>query len=70
VPGSTLEVVRGTTVEANKAAADIVRESVGPDVYLRAGDKVRAVVVAKPAKPAEPAKPKVAQPAEVTANQF
>ncbi|MGJ8657482.1 MAG: hypothetical protein ACSHX6_13620 [Akkermansiaceae bacterium] len=61
VPGSTLSVVRGdevvaklkvTTVEPNRAAADILRESVGDDVYLRAGDKVVAEATAEPAKPA------------------
>ena len=65
VPGSTLEVVRSgeaiaklkvTTVEVNRAAADIIRESVGPDVFLRAGDKVRAAVVSNPAKDAKPVK--------------
>ncbi len=55
VPGSTLDVIRGdevvaklkvTTVEPNRAAADILRESVGDDVYLRAGDKVVAEATA------------------------
>ena len=51
VPGSTLSVVRGgeevaklkvTTVEPNSAAADILKESLSADVYLRSGDKVVA----------------------------
>ena len=72
VPGSTLEVIRGgeavaklkvTTVEENRAAADIVRESVGPDVYLRPGDQVKAVASTKTTEEA-----KKSQPAEVTAN--
>lgn len=59
VPGSTLAVVRDgetvaklkvSTVEANRAAADIDVESVGPDVYLRSGDKVVALSATKPAK--------------------
>ena len=62
VPGSTLVVVRGgevvaklkvTTVEPNRAAADILRESVGDDVYLRAGDKVVAEATAE-VKSSEP----------------
>ena len=73
VPGSTLEVIRGgevvaklkvTTVEEDRAAADIVRESVGPDVYLRPGDQVKAVVSTKPATD----EAKKSKPAEVTAN--
>lgn len=51
VPDSILEVVRDdeviaklkvTTVEPNRAAADIVRDSVKTDLFLRSGDKVRA----------------------------
>jgi hypothetical protein len=51
VPGSILIVVRGeevvarlkvTTVEPNRAAADILRESIGADVILTSGDKVVA----------------------------
>ena len=51
VPGSTLDVMRGdeviaklkvTTVEPNRAAADIVRDSVQDELYLRSGDKVVA----------------------------
>ncbi len=80
VPGSTLAVVRGdevvaklkvTTVEPNRAAADILRESVGDDVYLRAGDKVVAEATAEPAKPAKPAPGAPAAngaPKKVTAN--
>lgn len=73
VPGSTLNVVRDdevvaklkvTTVEPNRAAADILRESVGEDVFLRAGDKVVADAPAKPATP-EAAAP---EPKNVTAN--
>ena len=73
VPGSTLEVIRGgevvaklkvTTVEEDRAAADIVRESVGPDVYLRPGDQVKAVVSTKP----DTDEAKKSKPAEVTAN--
>lgn len=57
VPGSTLAVMRGdelvaklkvTTVEPNRAAADILRDSVGDDVYLRSGDKVVAEPADKP----------------------
>ena len=53
VPGSTLDVVRGdevvaklkvTTVEPNRAAADIVRDSLQNDFFLRSGDKVVAEV--------------------------
>jgi len=71
VPGSTLEVVRNgetvaqlkvTTVEENRAAANIVRESVGPDVFLRAGDKVRAIAVSKPVVPEK------TKAAKITAN--
>ncbi len=49
VPGSSLSVIRGdeviaklkvTTVEPNRAAADILRESLGDGVFLRSGDKV------------------------------
>lgn len=62
VPGSALAVVRGdevvaklkvTTVEPNRAAADILRESLGADIFLRAGDKVVAMSSAKPADPAK-----------------
>ncbi len=70
VPGSTLAVVRGeevvaklkvTTVEPNRAAADILREALGAEVHLRAGDKVVAIATAQPVKPIDPAK-------KVTAN--
>lgn len=49
VPGSILDVVRDgevvaklkvTTVEPNRAAADVLRDSIGADVFLRPGDKV------------------------------
>jgi flagellar biosynthesis chaperone FliJ len=62
VPGSTLAVVRDnevvaklkvTTVEPNRAAADILRDSLGADVFLRAGDEVVAIASVKPAVPAE-----------------
>jgi len=62
VPGSALAVVRGdeivarlkvTTVEPNRAAADILRESLGADVFLRSGDKVVAEATAKPTEPAK-----------------
>ena len=62
VPGSTLAVMRGdemvaklkvTTVEPNRAAADILRESVGDNVYLQAGDKVVAESTAKSETPAD-----------------
>ena len=70
VPGSTLTVVRGgevvaklkvTTVEPNRAAADILRESLVNDVILRGGDKVLPEASSNPANPAEAAK-------KVTAN--
>jgi len=57
VPGSALAVVRNgetiaklkvTAVEENRAAADIDKDSVGPDVYLRSGDKVIAIVSSRP----------------------
>ncbi len=63
VPGSILAVVRGgetvaklkvSTVEENRAAADIDRESVGPDVYLRSGDKVVAYSATQPVKEEKP----------------
>jgi len=53
VPDSTLDVVRDgdviaklkvTTVEPNRAAADIIRESVKADHFLRSGDKVVAEI--------------------------
>jgi hypothetical protein len=62
VPGSTLAVVRGdkvvaklkvSTVEPNRAAADILRESLGADIFLRAGDNVVAIASAKSADPAK-----------------
>jgi cell division septum initiation protein DivIVA len=62
VPGSTLAVMRGdevvaklkvTTVEPNRAAADILRETLGADVTLRGGDKVVPLATAKPADPAK-----------------
>jgi Tfp pilus assembly protein PilN len=58
VPGSILSVVRGdevvaklkvTTVEPNRAAADILRESLADDVVLRGGDKVIPEATAEPA---------------------
>lgn len=70
VPGSTLAVIRGeevvaklkvTTVEPNRSAADILRETLGAEVFLRPGDKVVAIATAMPAKPVETAK-------KVTAN--
>lgn len=51
VPGSKLDVVRDgevvaklkvTTVEPNRAAADILKNSEVEDIYLRSGDRVRA----------------------------
>ena len=51
VPGSTLEVIRSgetvakltvSTVEKNRAVADIVRGSMKPNARLRSGDNVRA----------------------------
>lgn len=74
VPGSTLNVVRGeevvaklkvTTVETNRAAADILRDTVGTDVFLRSGDKVVAEMPAPNAVPATPATPATGN---VTAN--
>lgn len=74
VPGSTLNVVRGeevvaklkvTTVETNRAAADILRDTVGTDVFLRSGDKVVADMPAPNAVPATPATPATGN---VTAN--
>ncbi len=62
VPGSTLAVIRGdevvaklkvTTVEPNRAAADILRETLGAEVFLRAGDKVVPIATARPAEPAK-----------------
>jgi prefoldin subunit 5 len=70
VPGSTLSVMRGddvvaklkvTTVEPNRAAADIMVESMAADVILMGGDKV--VPEAIPAPAPEPAPEK-----KVTAN--
>ncbi len=56
VPGSTLDVIRDgevvaklkvTTVEPNRAAADILTESVDSEIYLRSGDVVKAEAVPK-----------------------
>jgi len=69
VPSSTLDVVRGgevvaklkvTTVEPNRAAADIVKGSLKADDFLRSGDKVVAEalpeVVAAPVAKSQPVK--------------
>jgi predicted nucleic acid-binding Zn-ribbon protein len=62
VPGSTLSVVRGdevvaklkvTTVEPNRAAADILIESIATDVILMGGDKVVAESITDPVDPAK-----------------
>lgn len=59
VPGSTLVVVRGgdtvaklkvTTVEPNRAAADIILDSIAADVILMGGDKVVPDVLPEPVK--------------------
>ncbi len=75
VPDSTLDVVRGgevvaklkvTTVEPNRAAADIVRDSMNDEYSLRSGDRV--VPESEPkskVKPASrPSAPAALKPAE------
>ena len=62
VPNSLLDIVRDgevvaqlrvTSVEPNRAAADILRDSLGQDIILRSGDKVIAHEVAKVAEKAK-----------------
>jgi len=72
VPGSTLDVMRGddviaklkvTTVEPNRAAADIVRDSVKDELFLRSGDRVVAEAEPEVVEPAKKAVAPVAAPA-------
>ncbi len=66
VPGSTLDVVRDgevvaklkvTTVEPNRAAADILRDSVTEEIHLRSGDVVKAEAEVAPKVADVPAGP-------------
>lgn len=74
VPGSTLDVMRDgevvaklkvTTVEPNRAAADIVRDSLKDEYFLRSGDRV--VAESEPLPALTPAPIPVAPPVSAPA---